>query len=364
MSFNDGAGALSEKSASHTPATDLQLTDSARQKAPTVVIPRLVTEAGETIQTRFMEFFLAHLPNENTREAYGRAIIGFFDWVENNRSIKDLLDIETLDVVAWIDALKEDINPRTKKPVAHTTIEQRLAAVTSLFNWFKLYQLVATNPATPVKLKREKRRHGKTQALSPSQARQLLDSIKIEKIVGDETIPVAAGLRDRALIGLMLFSFARISAAVTVNVGDVIVKEHRLSVTLQEKGGKQPTMPCNHQLETYLRRYLSFLMATQEVTSDTPLFQSFNRSRNLTGRRLDRNEAWYMVRRRAKAAGIDVKICNHTFRATGLTTYLEHPDARLEHAQEMAGHADPSTTLLYDHREEKIKQHEVERILI
>jgi integrase/recombinase XerC len=88
---------------------------------------------------------------------------------------------------------------------------------------------------------------GKTPVLSPEEARALIDSIEI-------TTP--AGLRDRALIGLMVFSFARIGAALGMKVEDVFTQNRRLWVRLREKGGKAHAMPCHHNLETYLTAYI------------------------------------------------------------------------------------------------------------
>ncbi len=83
--------------------------------------------------------------------------------------------------------------------------------------------------------------------LSPDETRRILDGIDRTKIVG---------LRDRALIGVLVFTFARISAAVSMKVADVFVQNDRLWVRLHEKGGKLHTMPCQHNLEAYLKAYL------------------------------------------------------------------------------------------------------------
>jgi integrase/recombinase XerC len=74
------------------------------------------------------------------------------------------------------------------------------------------------------------RQRGKTPVLSPEEARRVLDAIDVS---------THAGLRDRALIGLMVFSFARIGAALAMNVEDVFVQNRRLWVRLREKGGKR-----------------------------------------------------------------------------------------------------------------------------
>ncbi len=122
-------------------------------------------------------------------------------------------------------------------------------------------------------------------------------------------------------------------------------------------------MPCHHTLEAYLLDYIE--TTGLGADPDAPLFQTIGRgTRELSGGRLNRTEAWYMVRRRAKAAKLDTAVCNHTFRGTGITAYLDHPDAKLEEAQKMAAHSDPKTTRIYDRRKQAVSQDEVERIRI
>jgi integrase len=77
----------------------------------------------------------------------------------------------------------------------------------------------------------------------------------------------------------------------------------------------------------------------------------------LSDRAMNQPDAWWMIRRRAKAAGIAAEIGCHTFRATGLAN-----GGALEHAQEMAAHESPRTTKLYDLTKERLTQDEVERI--
>jgi integrase len=83
----------------------------------------------------------------------------------------------------------------------------------------------------------------------------------------------------------------------------------------------------------------------------------------LSGRALSRVEAWQMVQRRSAAAGIDTHICNHTFRGTGITAYLEN-GGTLENAQRMAAHASTRTTQLYDRRRDDVTLDEVVKINI
>jgi len=88
---------------------------------------------------------------------------------------------------------------------------------------------------------------GQTPGLDPSEARELLDSIDVSR---------HAGLRDRALIALIIYSFARIGAALGMIVEDVYTQNRRLWVRLREKGGKRHAMPCHHNFEEYLIAYL------------------------------------------------------------------------------------------------------------
>src|SRR5271157_211896 len=96
---------------------------------------------------------------------------------------------------------------------------------------------------------------------------------------------------------------------------------------------------------------------------EPPLFRSIDRRRNLTPRPMHRNDAWRMIKRRAQAIGLPEEICNHTFRATGITAYLEN-GGTIEHAQQIANHESPKTTKLYDRTSDQITLDEVERIVI
>ena len=152
--------------------------------------------------------------------------------------------------------------------------------------------------------------------LDPTEARQLLDAIDIS---------TPAGLRDRALIGLMVFSFARIGAALGMKVEDAYVQSRRLWVRLHEKGGTVHEMPCHHSLEAYLGAYLDGCALRCDPKG--PLFRTIERGRGvLSTTPLPQANAYAMIGRRATGAGIETKIGNHTFRATGITAYLKKAD--------------------------------------
>jgi site-specific recombinase XerD len=233
------------------------------------------------------------------------------------------------------------------------TAKLRLAALRHLFDWLVVGQIMPTNPASAVRGPRHIVRRGKTPVLDPSEARQLIDAIDITTVIG---------LRDRALIGLMVYSFARIGAAIGMNVEDVYSQNRRLWVRLHEKGGKQHAMPCHHNLEAYLHEYIDGAGLASEPKA--LLFQSYSRATGqLTGNPLPQANAYAMIQRRAKSAGITTRVGNHTFRATGVTAYLKN-GCTLERAAQMANHASTRTTQLYDRRAEDLALDEVERILV
>jgi site-specific recombinase XerD len=138
-----------------------------------------------------------------------------------------------------------------------------------------------------------------------AQARQLLESI-------DVSTPV--GLRDRALIALLIYTFARVSAAIGMTVADYYVQGRRSWVRLHEKGGKRHEMPAHHLLETYMDSYL----ANTGLVADkaAALFPTAaGRTGQLTDRRMTRTDALSMIWRRAAAAGIATELGCHSFRA-------------------------------------------------
>ncbi len=307
-------------------------------------LPALVTTTGERAAVRFLDFFTSNIRNPNTRKAYARGLGEFLAWCEA-RGVTSLAAIQPVHVAAYVEHLT-----RTKSA---PTAKQRLSAIRMMFDWLVTGQVVPVNPAHAVRGPKHIVRRGKTSVLSPEEARQLLDGI-------DTTTPV--GLRDRALIGLMVYSFARIGAALAMKVEDLFVQKNRLWVRLHEKGGKRHEMPCHHNLEDYLRAYIDGQNLKEDLKG--PLFRTIGRGTDsLTRTPLPQANAYEMIGRRARAAGIETKVGNHTFRATGITAYLKN-GGTLEKAATMANHSSTRTTQLYDRRSDDVSLDEVERILI
>ncbi len=317
----------------------LGTTDSA------VGMPALIVRAGGNAEMRFPELFAAQIRHRNTREAYLRAVRDFLDWAETEARIEDLLDIEPLHVAAWVETKTQTYEAQS--------VKQQLAALRHLFDWLVTGHVLHTNPASFVRGPKLSNTKGKTPILTPTEARKLIRSIPTDTLVG---------LRDRALIGLMIHTFAWVSAAVTMNVKDVYRKQEHLWVRLHEKGGKHHEMPCQHKLKECVQEYIEAAGLAEDPNG--PLFRSVDRkTKQLGANRLDRQRAWAMIKRRAKKVGVDTPgICNHTFRGTGITAYQENPEAKLEHAPQMAAHSDPKTTRFYDRRSDQVSFDEVERI--
>jgi integrase/recombinase XerD len=145
-----------------------------------------------------------------------------------------------------------------------------------------------------------------------------------------------------------------------MNVEDYYQNGKRWWLRLHEKGGRFHEVPVHHKAEQYLDAYLR--AANLTGSPKTPLFRTLpGRSGRLTDQRMNRREALKVIKRRAQAAGLSTRIGNHTFRATGITTYLLNGGS-LEHAQAIAGHESPRTTKLYDRTRDEITLEEVERI--
>jgi site-specific recombinase XerD len=306
------------------------------------VIPAVIRRAGDRAARRFLEFFAATIRNANTREAYYRACCRFLGWCEEN-GINDLDMIEPLHVAAYVEGICRDFS----KP----TVKQHLAAIRMLFDWLVTGGVIALNPASAVRGPTHVVKRGKTPVLTTDDARRLLDSIETETIIG---------LRDRALIALMIYSFARVSAAIAMKVEDYYRFRNRCWVRLHEKGGKRHEMPAHHHLEAYIGSYLDAAQLRGQKKSS--LFRS-SRGGKLVEHGLTRVAVFQMVRKRASDASLDVEACCHMCRATGITAYMEN-GGLLENAQAMASHESPRTTKLYDRTSDEITIEEVEKIII
>jgi site-specific recombinase XerD len=240
----------------------------------------------------------------------------FAQWSEAH-AIGELAAVEPSHIAAFIKQLQSKLTL--------LTVKQHLAALRMLFDWLVIGHIIDINPAHVERDPKYVLRKGKISVLTAEEARELLESIPLvrntrrrRKGQAESPKPSVVLLRDRALIAVMVYSFARINAVLEMEVRDYFVQGPRGWMHLHEKGGREHEVPCHHNLEKYLDEYIA-------------------------------------------AAGIPTKVCNHTFRATGITAYLDNGGS-LKNAQAMAAHESPRTTKLYDRTDDQIILDEVEKI--
>jgi site-specific recombinase XerC len=195
-------------------------------------LPVLVVAAGERASTRFLEFFAANIRNPHTRRAYYRAAEEFLAWCAS-AGVPSIAAVQPVNLATWIEA--------STRELAAPSVKQRLAALRHLFDWLVNGQVLPVNPVHTVRGPRHVVTSGQTSVLDPAEARALLDSIDTAN---------HAGMRDRALIALMVYSFARIGAALGMAVEDIYTQNRRLWVRLREKGGKRHAMPITTSRNT------------------------------------------------------------------------------------------------------------------
>jgi site-specific recombinase XerD len=304
-------------------------------------LPAPIVNAGKRAAFRFVEFFTANIRNRNTRAAYAQAVMQFFTWCEKRGAVK-LEQMNPVLIAAYIET----------HSASAPTVKQHLAAIRMLFDFLVTGQVVPVNPASSVRGPKHVVKRGKTPVLSAQEARTLIDSIKTDSIVG---------LRDRAIIGTMCYTFGRVSAMVHMRVEDYYQVGKRWWLRLHEKGGKRHEVPAHHNAEAYMDAYLDAADIRSETKS--PLFRSLSNRRMITPNAMTRTDVLRMIKRRAAEAGLPSSTCCHTFRATGITAYLEN-GGTIENAQAIAAHESPRTTKLYDRTGDEITLDEVERIAI
>jgi site-specific recombinase XerD len=168
---------------------------------------------------RVLEFFTGQINNDHTRRAYMNATRRFAAWCAN-KSIEELAAVQPVHVAAFLKDLQAEVSP--------PTVKQHLAALRMLFDWLVTGHVIDVNPAHAVRGPKYVVKKGKTPVLTADEARTLLDSISIRKTTDRNGAAVESpdliGLRDRALIGLMAYSFARVGAVLQMKVGDYFVQ--------------------------------------------------------------------------------------------------------------------------------------------
>lgn len=320
------------------PATVLARTSPSSYQG--IAIPAALHDDDQAARI-FVDFFAATIANPNTRQAYMRDVARFFQWCD--QAGHHPMRLSPLDLASYREELRVAVEP--------TTVKRHFSALRSLYSYWVEKGVLSSNPVREVKTEKVSRTEGKTPAVQLEDMSDLFRSFNVESVVG---------LRDRALIATMAYSFARVTAVVSLKVRDYAPQGRRSLLRLAEKGGKQREIPVPHKLEEYLDAYVE--AAGIAGHKDSPLFRStLGRTGKLTERALDRRNAYDIIRRRIKDAKIRGVYGCHSLRATGITTFLENGGS-LETAQRIAGHADARTTKLYDRRAQRLTLEDLERV--
>lgn len=307
----------------------------------TLTIPRLLGDEGETLVQHVLSFFAATLENDGTRDVYARSIFAFLHWAADQGAT--LQTISPPLVAAYLSGRKQlgDSDPTRKN---------KLSALRSFFGWLVEGGFLPLNPCLNVRGPKVRVEEGKTPVLSGAEMRQLLDSIDTSTLRGQ---------RDKALISTMAYTFARVSTALGAHLQHLRQESAGWSLQLKAKGGRHSRKLLHHEAAECLLEYLD---AGEINDPNAPIFQSFGgKGRRLSGKVLSRQSTWTMTRQRALDAGLPPDICTHTFRASGITAFMEN-GGMLDTVRRMADHADARTTQLYIRTSQAHKRSEVERV--
>ena len=290
--------------------------------------PALVAASGKNAQLRFLEFFIANIRNPNTRRAYAQAVWEFLGWCEME-GVGSISAIQPVHVAAFIELLARERSAPTAK--------QRLAGIRHLFDWLVIEPCgQQANPAASVRGPTHIVKKGKTPVLSPKEARRLLESIDVNTQVG---------LRDRALIGLMIYSL-RPHRRRALNEGRKIstFRTAASGCGCTKRAASCMTCLCHHNLESYLEAYLNGVGISRQDLKG-PLFRTSLGALHVCLSRtpLPQANAYAMIRRKGSRRRYQNPHWQPHISATGITAYLKN-GGTLEQAAAMANHASTRTT--------------------
>jgi site-specific recombinase XerD len=284
-----------------------------------------------------IEWF-ANLTNANTRKAYRQDIKDFMTFA-GLRHPEQFRTVTRAHVIAWRDQL-------VGQGLANDTIRRKLAALSSLYAYLCDRNAVLHNPVLGVKRPRSMNREGVTPALSDHQAWMLLKA------------PLAGtlkGKRDRAILATLLYHGLRCEDLCTLTVGDVHQREGVVHIRVEGKGDKVRYLPLHELAQRLIKEYLDAAKHQDDLKG--PLFRPVKNNRTKTLAKTLHPTSVYqdIVKRYAKEIGLAEEVpglCVHSLRATAATNALSN-NADIAKVQEWLGHADISTTRMYDKRQSR-----------
>jgi integrase/recombinase XerD len=276
-----------------------------------------------------VEWF-ANLSNPSTRRAYENAIRDFMRFTGINRP-EEFRSVTRAHIIAWRDQL-------TGRGFGGSTIRHRLASLASLFEYLCEKNAVTHNPVKGVQRPRTESGEGKTPALGDHQARKLLDAPPSDTV---------RDKRDRAILSTLLFHALRREELCKLRVKDCRhAREGVPHLRVFGKGGKTRYLPLHPGTAALIYEYLA---ATGHDTDENgALFRPVRNNRTgEMGNAITADGVYRIVRGYSAALGFEIGA--HALRATAATNALDH-EADIAKVQEWLGHANISTTRIYDHR--------------
>ncbi|BDC53200.1 integrase (plasmid) [Bryobacterales bacterium F-183] len=278
--------------------------------------------------------WLANLTNEKTRRAYRYDALEFASFV-GVQSPEALRTVGRAHVIAWRKSLEQ-------RRLSAASIRRKLSALSSLFDYLCEKNAVAGNPVDGVKRPIANANEGSTPALGDVQARLLLDSPPQDTL---------KGARDRAILATLLYHGLRREELCRLVVKDLQEREGILHFRVVGKRDKVRYVPVHPAAMRLVERYLVFSGHGLDVNG--PLFRPVQNRRSSEGlyRHLDPSSVYRnVVKHYGKRLGLNWNgLCVHSLRATAATNALTH-EADIAKVQEWLGHANVSTTRLYDRR--------------
>jgi site-specific recombinase XerD len=282
--------------------------------------------------------WLANITNKKTRRAYKIDVAEFSSFTGLNEPVQ-LRTVARAHVIAW----RKDMEHRKLSPA---TIRRKLSALSSLFDYLCERNAVAGNPVDGVKRPIANNNEGSTPALGDSQARRLLDAPPRDTL---------KGVRDRAILATLLYHGIRREELCGLRVKDMQSRQGVVHFRIKGKREKIRFVPVHPMAQRLIEEYLA--LARHGGTPDGPLFRPVKNNRTGTlNRHLDPGSIYRnVVIKYGRATGIDAQVaglCVHSLRATAATNALSH-ESDIAKVQEWLGHANVSTTRLYDRRKSK-----------
>ena len=316
--------------------------DSPAENDLETAFPAVLVRAGRAACFAADEFFSARISNPHTRRAYARAVGQFLAWCEDQGL--ELRQVTPGQAGRFLEQL----------PGGAATKNQALAALRHFFDALVARHAAVLNPFQSVRGVKNPFGEGRTPEVSVEQARKLLASIDTGHVIG---------LRDRAVLGTLIYTGARVGALCRLRIRDLRDHGNHRALQFAEKGGKVREIPVRHDLDEWIAAYIDGA-GLSVAPKDSGLFRAGQgRGRALTERPLTPHAVERMLKRRLRDAGLPKNLSPHSFRVLVVTDLLSQ-NVPLEDVQYLAGHAHPRTTQIYDRRRRRVSRKLVERISV